>query len=228
VVDEVPFARRHGVANYTRYYQPRLIEVDAVMTAAAVADVWGSIDGLKAAMALGTDHLLAFQRSGLSYDERCYVRVADAFTADVDYSTPNVVTWSVILVASDPRVYARLQSSVVAAPPTSGASLAFTVGGTYETSPVWALRGPANTGTVIALSGGLGSFTIVNPVLAGQELVIDVYARTVKLNGDDARQYLDVSSTWFDLSPGSYTVTVTGTGFTGATLFLGTWNNARI
>jgi hypothetical protein len=231
LVDTMAHARRHGVADYTRWYGPRIIEIDAVMSAADVATTWGSMEALTAAFALGTPHLLAFKRAGAAYDEQCQVTVTDTFAADVAYDTPNVVTWSVMVLASDPRFYSRTVTD--AGVQTHGFFRLADVGGTFETPPVWTLVGKANAPSLFTVTDtvtGLVVSSFLPAALASHDvLVIDVGNRSVTLNGVDSPSSLGAGSLWADLPPSSVKVEWTGTaGFDAFATFDGAWRPARI
>lgn len=87
----------------------------------------------------------------------------------------------------------------------AGGSLVVTNRGTALTSPVWTITGPCeqpvirNDSTGEWLAFGL-------TLLAGDNLVVDVAARTVRLGGASRRSTLLPQSTWFGLPPGETTI----------------------
>lgn len=241
-------ARRHGLLDRTSLYQARLIEVDNAVLAGDPADIWAALDELKAAFALGSDHLVQFQRTGLADAERVVARVAGELSADLDYASQGVILWSVPLLAADPRIYSDVLKTGSYVPGTGSGGMTFPLAfplsfsgsssteltiendGTFETPPVWTITGPAvnpqivndTTGEVIATTG--------LTLLATDTLVIDVAARTATIDGTARADVIDPSQTsWGELAVGVNTVRLSGTGFDPATTQLSvSFRDARI
>jgi len=140
--------------------------------------------------------------------------------------TPYTFGWSMQLTAPDPIRYGIELHTVSCSLPQPGLGISFPIqqwpvdfgtpnggsmslanSGTVTTRPVWTITGPCDqpiirdAGTGRWLGFGLSLY-------GGDVLVIDVAARTVRLNGASRRAALLPGSTWFGLAPGS-----TGVGF---------------
>jgi hypothetical protein len=64
---------------------------------------------------------------------------------------------------------------------------------------------------------------------AADVLVVDLYARTITLNGNPARNLLKGGSTWFEAEPGLNSFYFTGQAVvSGTTMATVTWRNAYI
>jgi hypothetical protein len=139
-------------------------------------------------------------------------------------TTPYTFAWSVQLTAPDPFRYGAQQYTALSGLPKPGNGLVFpltgwgTTGldfgepsdgalslsnaGTVTTWPVWTITGPCvepvvrNSATGESLGFGLS-------LGDGDVLVVDVAARTVRLNGASRRASLLPGSTWFGLRPGN-------------------------
>lgn len=134
--------------------------------------------------------------------------------------------WSMILTAPDPRRYAASLSTQFTGLPsagagglvfplvfpllfgsgTSGGEMTLVNGGTIAMWPVWTIRGPVTGPSITNVT--TGTALVFDPtfvVPAGQDLVIDTDAKTVLLQGVNARNRLFTAS-WFRLTPGSTAV----------------------
>lgn len=141
------------------------------------------------------------------------------------------------MVATDPLVYANTESEGSATLPSAGGGMTFpetppitfgTVstggtitavnGGSFDTGITFRVDGPATDPRIESLTAG--KTIAVNITLAtGEFLVIDTKARTVLLGGTTSRySFLDATSRWFDLAPGSNEITFRASTATAATL----------
>jgi hypothetical protein len=136
-------------------------------------------------------------------------------------NTPYTFAWSMQVTAPDPIRYGVEQHTALCGLPQPGLGIAFPIAawpldfgspqdgsmvlsnaGTVTTWPVWTITGPCvqpvirNAGTGDSLGFGL-------PLYGGDVLVVDVAARTIRLNGASRRAALLPGSTWFGLPPGS-------------------------
>lgn len=242
-------ARRHGLVDRTEFYQARLIEIDnAVLSVARTPDVtglaipmagadtgtlWQALDLLKGSFALGTEHVLTFQRTGMPEAERVTARVAGELTADVSHDAPGVILWSVPLLAADPRIYSDTLKTATYQPVAGGAGglsfplsfpLAFSADpssallnaendGNFPTPPVWTITGPVTNPQIVDETTGESLFTINLSLLTGEELVIDVAGRDATINDTSRPDVIDASqSTWGELAVGTNVVRLLGTG----------------
>jgi hypothetical protein len=157
--------------------------------------------------------------------------------------TPHAFDWSLQLTAPDPsRLGAELHTASCGLPlpavglsfpaeyplqfgESRGASLALTNAGTAVTWPVWTIAGPCdqplirNNSTGEWLGFGLR-------LLAGDALVVDTSARTVRLGGASRRAALQARSTWFGLLPGITSVSFDAANTEEAGMLTVTWRDA--
>lgn len=249
VVDLRP--SEHGATDDTRWYGPRAFEVGGRVLGPDTAGLWPLVDALKASLVLGSWHVLKFRRSGLSYDERCLVRVDSAVDIPLVLGSTRMVSFGVSLFAADPRIYTDTQSSSSYDPTTSGTGglvfsldfpLDFDVAagsaqlvadneGTIETPPRFVITGPVTNPIIDNDTTGLSIYTTGVALASGDTLVIDVATRTVLLNGTTLRpDLIDVAlTTWFSLVPGTNLLRLRGSGMTAsATELAVTFRSARI
>jgi hypothetical protein len=161
--------------------------------------------------------------AALTVQERLSVRRAmvrlSAETKIAD-TTPYTFDWSLQLTAPDPVRYGDDQHTVACGLPQPGLGITFPIAawpldfgqpndgsmtlnnaGTVTTWPVWTITGPCvqpvvrNAGTGDSLGFGLTLY-------GGDVLVVDVAARTIRLNGASRRGALLPGSIWFGLPPG--------------------------
>jgi hypothetical protein len=144
------------------------------------------------------------------------------------------------LCAVDPRIYdANLQTLSTGLPTVSGGmtfNAAFNLGfgsagtggtiqavnaGTYATRPVLVITGPCDTPIVQNVTQGKSlKFNLV--LSAGDTLTVDTDAKSILLlvSGSSIpasrRATLDASSRWFDLSPGTSTITYMANAYQAA------------
>lgn len=116
------------------------------------------------------------------------------------------VTWDVMLLAGDPRIYAATQTTNTIALTSGSGSVANSNAGVFSTPPTLVFTGPGTT--FRATNNTTSEFLQVNTTLTGaQSLTIDVLNKTI-LRNDGTNLYgsLDTASTWWVLGPGSTTV----------------------
>lgn len=151
---------------------------------------------------------------------------------------------TVEMVATDPLIYANTESEGSATLPTSGGGMTFpetppitfgtvSTGGTitavnngsFDTDPTFRIDGPATDPRIESLTAG--KIIAVNITLAtGEYLLIDTKSRTVLLGGTTSRySFLDSTSRWFSLAPGSNEITFRASTATAATLSM-RWRSA--
>lgn len=129
-------------------------------------------------------------------------------TSLVGTRTAGVAKLAVQLVADDPLIY---DTSPVPAVGQVGASLAATNGGDWPTTPVVTITGPLTNPVITNVT--TGQQVTVNVTLGGgDELVVDMGARTAKVNGTTVRASMAMVPGWWALQPGANTVRVTPTG----------------
>jgi len=135
-------------------------------------------------------------------------------------ATPYSFDWSIQLTAPDPIRYGVEQYAASCGLPQPGAGIAFPIGqwpldfgasgggsmtltnaGTVTTWPRWTITGPCDQPVIRHATTGR-SLGIGLPLYDGDVLVVDVAARTVRLNGASRRAALLPGSAWFGLPPG--------------------------
>lgn len=247
--ERVPRGSRHGAIDQTRYYEGRVLDLEGALVeyGTDLAGLWAEWDALKRRLQLGADRVVRFRRQGQLEDEQVTVRVASPL--DDDVSVPKVIRWGVSLFAGDPRIYgaalrsafydpaASLSGGGVAMPltfpltftTTTVTQLDLTNLGNFATPPVLTIKGPVvnpvvdnnTTGESLYITYSLGSSDTV---------VVDVAARSVKLNGASRLDLLNTQSTkWWELQPGTNRVRLRGTGMVlGVTQLTVQHRDARI
>jgi hypothetical protein len=175
---------------------------------------------------------------------RALVRLA-AETKILD-RTPYTFAWSVQLTAPDPIRYGMAEHTERCGLPrpgtglqfpadtwpldfgvASGGSMALINAGTATTWPVWTITGPCDqpvirhSATGQALGFGLA-------LAAGDVLVVDAGARTIRLNGSSRRAALLPRSSWFGLPPGATGVEFDALRNDAPAVLAATWRDAWI
>ncbi|MFJ1653705.1 phage distal tail protein [Streptomyces sp. NPDC088337] len=147
----------------------------------------------------------------------------------MQYVTDTTATYSVMVTAGDPRRYGiELQDGSTGLPSSTGGltppvtppavSTAVTVSGeitapnrgTVETRPVFVIDGPATRPEIVIQmpDGKVRFLTYSQSLLAGDQLVIDVDAKSCMLNGNvSRRRFLSIPAGW-PIIPAKSVVTV--------------------
>lgn len=142
-------------------------------------------------------------------------------TGDVMRSAGRLVRFVLELTAGDPRIYSDTAHTLAVA--SSGTA---NNAGVIASPPTVRIDGPITNPKV---SGPGGFILLSTTIIAGNYVTIDFGARTILLNGSTSiYSTLDTTSTWWGLLPGNNTVSLTGTGTSGATLLTVTWRDAWI
>lgn len=100
-----------------------------------------------------------------------------------------------------PSPYAEATSTT-----TTGAS--GTNDGTIETPAVITCTMQSDSSSGLTLTLGDESIILETGLLAGDEIIINTENRSLTVNGVDSRRFLNVSSIWFKLPVGDFTITV--------------------
>jgi hypothetical protein len=159
-------------------------------------------------------------------------------------------TYSLPLVAADPRIYSNTLHSVnvgATASPTVGMGFAMvfpiSFGGSGTVASVLATNsGTGPTPASIRIDGPIVNPTLTNATSAqviafaytlgtGEYLLIDTEARTIVFNGTTNRfSALDFGNTtgWWSLLPGTNDIRLAGSGITGATALTVNYRDAWI
>lgn len=229
-VREVVQARpsRHGSRNRTRYLDDRVISANgATFHGATAAGAWANYDAVASALAgaVDTPRLLRWTRGDV--DLQTLVQTTE-LQSGIEVSRRCVMT-QYQLRAEDPRAYAQeLETAFGAALSAGGGGKVYPY--TYPRNYVSSSGGIAevdNTGSlhtppVLRVYGTVAGAFKLRLLSTGEDIVfsedatvavgdfleVDVYQRTVKLNGvADRASVLDHSAnTWWELPPGEHTV----------------------
>lgn len=250
-------ARRHGAVDYTSLYGPRVFAIAGEVwgkgsASDPFADLWSSVDALKARLLPGQDVTLRFTRSGKS-EQQVTVRPGSAFDIPMRGGAA-FTTFAGSLVAADPRIYSAELHSLQYDPTLAGSGLgvtfplvfplAFTGSalpgslvienlGTFPTFPTLTVNGPATNPTITNVTTGEVITTTASLATSSDSLWIDVAKREVRLGGSSGTlrpDLIDVSATtFFDLETGVSELTLGGTGHVEAQTFLKCeWRDAWI
>jgi hypothetical protein len=140
------------------------------------------------------------------------------------YSDPSVTT-SLLPAVALGRTYDRTYDLEY-----GGGSAGATIvnDGTVTTYPVVTISGPITDPTIANQS--TGQYITVNTTLSvSDDLVIDLYEKTITLNGSAARNLLAGNSQWFGCDPGNTVISFTGSGTTiGTTVATITYRSAFV
>lgn len=241
----------HGATDATRYYGPRTIELTGNIVAASPEALWAAADALKAVLSLGAWRVLRFRRRGLSYFERCLVRVDSAVDMPLILGTDRYLAYGVSLFAPDPRFYSDTLSQGSYDPTGSAegglkfpldfplnfngavgqAQLEVVNEGTISTPPTIVVTGPVLNPIIDNDTTGQSIYTRECGLSAGVTLELDTAVRSVLLGGTTSRpDLIDVSLTdWWYLAPGQNLLRLRGSGMSaGVTELAVTFRSARI
>lgn len=235
----VPSAGDHGGWATPQFAGPRLL----TLTVLAMAPTVAARDVARAQiyMALPVSDL-ATLRIDEPIPKQLYMRrsgeILETKVTDTD------VRFTIGLVAPDPRKYGTVLHQLTATQASAAAGLAppltppltlpagappmvvaATNAGSFETRPTIIINGPIvgpavvnqTTGQTVSFSGMV--------LAASDQLAVDLNAKQSYLNG--VFRTADISSSWWNLPPGTTTVQVTGTGSTGSTVTVA-WRDAWI
>ena len=215
----------HGDRDDTLWYSSRTINVRGSVYGDSPAAAWAELDTVQGAFLLGATRVLKFERSGLGYSERCYVKVAGEFTPTLR-ALVRRIPYTVQLLAGDPRIYRDTATtgsytpssggSGVAMPLVfplvfsggSGATVDLTNAGTVATPVVWTITGACVGAAVVnETTGERLALKSTAELFAGDVLVLDVAARTCTLNGVSRPDLIDAATArWWQLPAGTSTI----------------------
>lgn len=219
------YSGRDGGFVGAQFYSGRLISMTGRIFAPDVTTLDTIRAQLSAALSSGSVTMYVTTNAGKQYLLNCYL---DSLDLPIQ-KAPLQQTFKISLIAADPYIYDNSTAGAMSTP------LQLAVGGgvTWPISwtPVtWAPGAqPAvvnNTGQltifpVITLTGVMSSPTIKNVTTSqfftisglttnpGDQVVIDMYNRTVLLNGGSILPYVTTSSTWWGLIAGNNSVNLT-------------------
>ncbi|HZN17198.1 MAG TPA: hypothetical protein VFB84_03260 [Micromonosporaceae bacterium] len=209
---------RDGAFDSPSYRGPRVVTLEGTAVAPDRSTKEYAKDRLAAVLADGSSTAELTVREPHA-TRRALVRLsAETKITDV---TPYTFAWSVQLTAPDPMRYGVDLRTAFCGLPQPGLGISFPIpqwpldfgtpnggsmvlanAGTATTWPVWTVTGQCDQPVIRdAGSGRWLGFGL--RLYGGDVLVVDVAARTVRLNGASRRAALLPGSTWFGLAPGS-------------------------
>lgn len=225
----------------------------SVELSVGIADTYGSatvrdmLDALKAAMRPRDENIAVSFRYNGDAARRFTGRPRGVVIPTSEAFGLGLVVCHLRFIANDPRMYDDVQSYAQSSGASTLGGLGFpfafpfafgtaTSGGLIATNEGTIATLPVLT--VTAGSGGLTSFTVRNETTGqlvtivltmneAEQLIIDMDAKTVLLNGTASRIDSRVlpDSTWWGLEPGDNVLTFTTSGSSTATLAV-TWRSA--
>lgn len=146
------------------------------------------------------------------------------FCPDPRYYTNTLTTTSLIPTTVLGRTYNRTYNLTYGG--GSAGAVINNVGNT-TTYPVITITGPVTSPTIA--NNSTEQYITVNTTLGALDtLVIDLYEKTITLNGSPARNLLAGNSQWFGAAPGDTLFQFTGSSYTGATSATVTYRSAFI
>lgn len=242
-VELVNRPQRDGAFDAPSFRGARVITLDGTAIAPDIGTKERARDRLAAVLADGSRLVELVVHEHL-VTRRALVRLS-APTKIAD-TTPYTFDWSLQLTAPDPIRYGVAQHSALCGLPQPGAGLGFPLvtwpldfgvsvegsmalvnAGTVTTWPVWTVTGPCNQPVIRhATSGQALGFGL--SLLEGDVLVVDVAARTIRLNGASRRAALLPGSAWFGLAPGTTGVEFDAVRTDTPAVLSATWRDAWI
>jgi len=241
----------HGATDVTRFYGPRSWELTGNIEGPDMGAMWEAVDAVKGALVLGSTHVMTFQRTGLTFDERAVVRVGSPVDAMALSSPAPLIRFGVSLLAADPRIYSNTLNTSSYDPTDSGTGglvfpLVFpldfqasdTAGrmsvdneGNIASPPIFVVTGPVTNPIIDNETTGESIYTQETGLASGDTLTVDVAARSVVLNGTTSRpDLLDSSRTdWLYIEPGVNQLRLRGSDMVATETELAvSFRNARI
>lgn len=148
----------------------------------------------------------------------------------------SILNYQASFYAEDPRAYSQTLTTVTGAVLSSlggglvmpfrfpftftssgGGTVAFTNAGNRPTPPILRVYGMCVNPQIVNLATG-ARISLIGTIAAGDYMELDVYRRTVKLNGTVARSnfYDGINSTWFELPSGVSNLQLVAGSFDGS------------
>ena len=160
------------------------------------------------------------------------VEIAVRRNAPPRISGNRVKTYLVGLIAADPRVYSQTTNTVAGSLALSGGSatggpLSITNAGSVAANPTLTVSGPISNPVFTNSTTGK-SLSLTTTIAAGGSVTVDFGARTI-VNQAGTSIYSSLNYTtsqWWDLSPGTNSLTVTGTWTVAGGVFSVGWKDA--
>jgi hypothetical protein len=233
-----PRPNRHGAINDTSHMHERAIVVSGVLKGANEAGVWTEYDAVQSVMfdAIGTDRTLKWTRASSALALQATVRVHDLFDGPLSFENGLFhLPYQATFLAEDPREYLQTETTATGAAlsgaagglvfsaafpwrftPSGAGAASVNNTGTIPTPPVFNVYGAVSSPQVLLVGSSPDErIVLTGSVSDGDYLEVDVFNRTIKLNGTTNRlNLLDFTgTTWFDLPVGSKTIRLLGATF---------------
>jgi hypothetical protein len=232
----------HGAWQSPQYYAARAITL--TLTASAQSQALRDVARAQLQQVVPVSDLAVFQ-----YDEPVpkFAQVRRSGRVTEAYPTLTDVTFTVVLIAPDPRKYAVAQGSqlvgVIPTSPGGGMVVPFTVpftldaasppgstlvisNGTFETRPTITIKGPITAPAVSNVTYGMTVSFSQLTLAATDQLVIDFLNRVAYLNG--VYRPADLDSAWWVLEPGNNMIELSSTSAGSGASMLAEWNDAFV
>lgn len=211
-------ARGHGATGSEGFYRPRVLTIEGLIQVPDPALQSMAVDTLSAAVALNNFPVLVSEQGRVrNFEAR---RQDDVF---VTYLTDKIASYSIQLVAEDPRKYGDLITATTRLPFSRGGLVRPStwprtwtgVSGTGQVTlnnpgntqaPVWLrIDGPLPAGGHSVTHQGKQqtlTFGTSLELAAGEFMTVDMERREVLAQGQSARSGYVTSRGWFTLDPG--------------------------
>lgn len=217
---------RHGAIDESKYAAERGPSITGLIIASTEAEVWDEYDALCGVFwqAITEPRLLKWTRQGSGLALQAAVKLAgEPMEAPLEATNGVRLPYQVQFLAEDPRVYSQAlttQSSTALTAaaggktyprtyprtftPSGGGEVTVSNAGKVETPPVFRIYGTCTDPQILNTVTG-ERIVIEGTVTAPDYLELDVFGRSVRLNGTSNRyNLLDAELTdWFELDPGS-------------------------
>jgi hypothetical protein len=218
------YSGRDGGWVGAQFYGPRLISMTGKIFSSSTATIESTRAAFEAAVSTGIITLAITTNAGGSYSVTTYL---DALDIPIQRS-PSQAPFQLTLIAPDPTIYDNSAggTSSVAISPILGGGVTWPITWPITWAPSTLPTTITNTGNVLIYPKITLNNVMTNPIIqnnttgqfikfngfttsAGAVLVIDMLNRTVLLNGGSVLSFVDVSSQWWGLSPGSNAIQLT-------------------
>lgn len=241
-------AARHGITDRTKFYGAQVLDLAGYATGPDDASTQNNYEELESRFTLPGPHTFRFRRLGRTEDEQVTFTVAAGPDAPSEgYS--RTVRWAASIVGADPRIYSATLKGGSYDPTASIAGgglvmpiampLVFTTTTTSElivqnqgkapTPPIFTIHGPVDQ-PIIDNDTTLESIYLLANLGTADTIVVDVAARSVKLNGAERKDLFDSTrSTWFELPKGQNALRLRGNNMAVGVTSLGVaFRDARL
>ncbi len=215
----------------TSFWDARTITIQGTLTGspASMHATWRAIKNALVA-SLNGGVTLSFVLNGDSEAKTMSVRVVGGIDAPLE-AGPNKLTYDIVLLAPDPRMFSLTQHSV--SDTSSPFSVAATNAGNVTTWPQINIAGPITDPVLTNTTAGKnltfnddGGLTVPD----GSTLIVKFNPSTgasATISGANKMQYIDfTTSEFFALLAGANTITLSGSGTGGNTALTVIWNDA--